>query len=201
MINNTRDTKANSKLYDYLIILIGILHIAYILLGFSLGWGFYFGLKVIALYGVLFLAHGILRCRSLYYRSSRTNKAMNIALIFTISFIVVMESFINFGSYVNPAESVDYLFVLGAGIVEDRPSLELKSRLDKAIAYVKEGNAIKKIVLCGGKGENKEYTEAYVMEKYLLNHGIDQSMLIEEGSSTTTYENIQFAISIIERTD
>lgn len=93
------------------------------------------------------------------------------------------------------------VYILGAGIIEDRPSLELKNRLDKTIEYINHNKQVEKIVLCGGKGVNEKFTEAYVMEKYLLSHGIDRNMIIKEEQSTTTYENIRFATEIIENID
>lgn len=112
-----------------------------------------------------------------------------------------METAINYGAVFNNTQGVEYVYILGAGIIDDVPSAELKYRLDKTIDFIKQNKDIKMIVLCGGQGTDERYTEAYVMEKYLLEHGVDANMLIKEERSTNTYENIRFAHDIIEDLD
>lgn len=201
MGTRNREKSFKAKLYNFLLIFAGILNISYILFGFSLGWGFYFGLKVIFLFAVLLLAHGILRARSHSYSKSFINKIVNVGILTVIFSIIVMETAMNYGAIFNNTDDVDYVYILGAGIIDDMPSLELENRLDRTIEFMKQNKDVKKIVLCGGQGADEKFTEAYVMEKYLLEHDVDAKLLIKEEKSTTTYENIKFANEIIENID
>ncbi|KNY27170.1 YdcF family protein [Pseudobacteroides cellulosolvens] len=199
-------TKAKEKysktiLYNYLLVFAGLLGISYVIFGFSLGWGFYFGLKIILIFGVMLLAHGVLRINMYNYIRSFINKIVNMGILAALIFIVVMEVTISYAAIFNNTKHVDYIYILGAGIIEDRPSLELKYRLDKTIEYINKNKDVKKIVLCGGKGTDEKFTEAYVMEKYLLSNGIDRKILIKEEKSSTTYENIKYATGIIDNID
>lgn len=201
MSATVRERSLKTKFYNFLLIFVGILNISYVLFGFSLGWSFYFGLKLILLLGVILLVHGVLRASSQNYKKSYINKIINVGILAAVFFIIAMEAIINYGAIFNNTNNIDYVYVLGAGIIEDRPSLELKSRLNKTIEFINHNKSVKKIVLCGGKGVDEKFTEAYVMEKYLLEHGIDRNILIKEEQSTTTYENIKYATGIIENID
>lgn len=201
MITTIKEKPPKARSYNLLLILFGVLNVSYILFAFSLGWGFYFGLKVILLFGVILLVHGGLRAISARYKKSLTNKVLNVGIFVVVFFIILMEVIINYGAIINNTNNVDYVYILGAGIIEDRPSLELKYRLNVTIEYMSKNKSVKKIVLCGGKGIDEKFTEAYVMEKYLLSHGIDENKLIKEEQSTTTYENIEFATRIINNID
>ena len=55
------------------------------------------------------------------------------------------------------------------------------------------------IVVCGGQVEAGEKTEAEVMEALLLKMGIPKDSIIREDQSKITYENIQNARAILNR--
>lgn len=101
------------------------------------------------------------------------------------------------GSVDNVTYSEDALIVLGAGIRGDRPSYSLRVRLDGAVGY-HEKNPEALIVVSGGQGPYEDYTEAYVMEKYLISRGVDPSVIIKEERSTSTKENFEFSAEILE---
>lgn len=183
--------------YTMTIQIVGTLFISYCFFGLSLGWGLYFGLKVFLILGVVLLIHGLLRRSSSKYNKSTYNKVVNILIGIAIISCFILEGLIFTGANFNDISNIDYVIVLGAGVKEDRPSLELKYRLDSAIEFVKKEGSSSKIIVCGGRGSDEENSEAFVMEKYLLEHGIDKSMIIKEEKSTTTYENIQYADIII----
>jgi len=197
----TKEKSSKSRVYNFLLVFGGVLSISYVIFGFSLGWSFYFGLKIISLIGAILLVHGLLRINSCNYIGSFVDRLVNVGILAVLIFIVAMEVIISYGATFNNADNVDYIYILGAGIIEDRPTLELNYRLDKTVEYITKNKNVKKIVLCGGKGTDEKFTEAYVMEKYLLSIGIDKKMLIKEEKSTTTYENIKYASEIIEKID
>ena len=123
-------------------------------------------------------------------------KAFVIAIL-CIEFILV--SFIAvFGIVDNVSYNEDAVIVLGAGIRGDKVTLPLKMRLDKAIQYhSKNPDAI--IVVTGGQGFQETVTEAYAMEKYLIEHGIERNKIIKEEKATSTTENMQFSKALLDK--
>lgn len=114
-------------------------------------------------------------------------------------------------------QRADALIVLGAGIRGETPSLVLKHRLDTAIDYYYDvlgeyedessvddtdsagSNNENKllIIVSGGMGEGEFCTEASVMKKYLIENGIPEDSIIEEGNSHSTEENFAYSYDII----
>jgi len=91
----------------------------------------------------------------------------------------------------------DVAIVLGAGI---RPNEEatrtLARRLDKAITY-HHYNPTALIIVSGGIGNNHTVSEAEVMARYLKAGGIPPEQIIQEGSSHSTYQNMQLSNAIL----
>jgi len=91
----------------------------------------------------------------------------------------------------------DAVIVLGAGVRGDRVTLPLKMRLDKAIEYhYKNPDAL--IVVTGGQGLQETVTEAYAMEKYLVQNGVDNSKILKEEKATSTFENMKYSKEILD---
>ncbi|MFZ5969665.1 MAG: YdcF family protein [Bacillota bacterium] len=126
---------------------------------------------------------------------------MDISMVTILVSFLFIEMLIFIGAYVNHDDSPDYVLILGAGIKNEQPSLELRYRLDQSIAYMNRNPEIKKVILCGGIGKNEIVSEAAVMETYLLEHGINSNKIIKENESTSTYENIKNSKEIIQIID
>lgn len=96
---------------------------------------------------------------------------------------------------------VDYIIVLGSGLIGDRVPPLLKSRLDKGIEIYKQqlskGNS-PKIIVSGGQGSDELVSEASAMRKYLLSQDIANEAILVEDKSTTTYENLKFSKELID---
>lgn len=188
------------KMFPMILIILGFISIAYCIFGLSIGWGFYFGLKMFLVIGLVFIAQGLMSTFCVKYRSCLANKLINICIVLFLMSFLIVQTLIVSGSKINNSEKVEYMIVLGAGIRGDEPSIELRNRLDMAIEMFKK-NKKSKIVVCGGKGSDQKFSEAYVMEKYLVENGIDKSIIIKEDKSTNTYENIENANEIIRGID
>ena len=97
-------------------------------------------------------------------------------------------------------KNLDYVIVLGSGLIRDKVPPLLKSRLDKGIEIysqqLSKGNHTK-IVVSGGQGSDELVPEAVAMKKYLLSQGIPDLDIFVEDKSTTTYENMQFSKNIM----
>ena len=118
-----------------------------------------------------------------------------ICLAIGIIFFTVLQILIFSGSRTEEAD-VDVIIILGAGLIDDKPSLILASRLNAAIAYVQTREDTL-IIVTGGLGEGRSVTEAEAMARYLITRGIDENRIIKEDKSTNSHENINFAKTIM----
>ena len=90
-----------------------------------------------------------------------------------------------------------YLIVLGARVMGNEPSLSLLHRLEGALEYLNEfPDSI--AVVSGGKGDGENMTEAECMEKWLMQNGIPKERILQENTSTSTEENLQFSWEILK---
>ena len=94
--------------------------------------------------------------------------------------------------------SASYVVVLGAAVYGKDPSIALKNRLNRAIAYL-HANPSAKVVVSGGQGEGEDISEAACMQTYLKAKGIDASRILSEEHSTSTMENLAFSKAVIEQ--
>ncbi len=104
------------------------------------------------------------------------------------------------GAAINrPAREDATVIVLGALVRGDQPSRMLRDRLNAAADYL-EGHPAAMCIVSGGQGADEAYSEAYVMQKYLVEQkGIDPARIRMEDRSTSTYENIRYSMEIIRQ--
>lgn len=98
----------------------------------------------------------------------------------------------------NYNDDCDYLLVLGGDIIgADTPSPQLLERMKRAAAYLNEHEQVI-AVPCGGcfRPEQKR-SEADIIARYLVEQGVDESRILLEDRSTTTFENFEFGLTII----
>ncbi len=88
--------------------------------------------------------------------------------------------------------------VLGCHVYKSGPSRSLVSRLKVAAEYLND-NPDSICIVTGGQGSNEYQTEASAMKDWLVNNGIDADRIIEEDTSTDTWENLTNAKAIIDR--
>ncbi|GGE73152.1 YdcF family protein [Priestia taiwanensis] len=117
-------------------------------------------------------------------------------LILGLAYMISAHLYMHHVAKQLPTKEADYLIVLGAGIRGDEPSLSLKYRLDTASEYMKESPTTK-VIVSGGKGNSHAYSEAEVMEKYLVSNGISAERIIQEDKATNTQENISFSKELL----
>lgn len=93
---------------------------------------------------------------------------------------------------------VTVALVLGAAVWPGgiaSPSLERRAR---HAAQLWLDGKINKIIACGGLGQNPP-TEAEVIADICIGMGVPESALLLEDTSTTTNENIRFALPLLAR--
>lgn len=93
-------------------------------------------------------------------------------------------------------KNLNYIIILGSGLIGDKVPTLLKSRLDRGAEIYKKqlekGNLVK-IIVSGGQGPDELVSEASAMKKYLISQNIPDSDILVEDKSTTTFENMLFS--------
>lgn len=105
-------------------------------------------------------------------------------------------------AYSENVKDPDYLMILGCTVEGDQPCEMLKLRMKAAAEFLTE-NPNTLAVPCGGiVHDGQTVSEADTIAEYLIEAGIDESRIIVENQSQTTYENFVNAKKIIsERCD
>lgn len=94
--------------------------------------------------------------------------------------------------------SAQWILVLGAGLRGDQLSLTLMERLDTAASYWRQHPDMK-IVVSGGQGPYELIPESEAMYRYLEQAGVPSAQLYQENKSTSTWENIAFSKTIMDK--
>ena len=183
----------NSKISAYLLVVggcfagVGIL-LSLLVIGITFGTGCLMGIGVfLIIYGMTFKTtqNDALNVKLLWIQRFLSG----LLLIGVISFVVI-ESRIFQSLKSNYNAEVKYAVILGAGVKGEEPSATLKRRLDTSIDYLNK-NSNTKIIVSGGLGKDAKLTEAEVMKRYFIAHGIAETRILKEEKSTTTDENLQ----------
>lgn len=112
---------------------------------------------------------------------------------------LVLEALMMGAAAAGPEDDAGTVIVLGCGIFPDgRPTLSLVHRLTAASAYL-SAHPKADVVVTGGQGGNEPFSEALAMKRYLVARGIDETRVFMEDKSTSTRENLEYALDIIEQ--
>ncbi|MBQ3848969.1 MAG: YdcF family protein [Clostridia bacterium] len=102
-----------------------------------------------------------------------------------------------------PKYNQDFIIILGCKIGKDgKPLPLLRGRIDRALEFYhkqleKTGkNAC--FIPSGGKGSDEIISEAECMKNYLIEKGIDESIIYPETQSSTTLQNMKFSKKIAD---
>lgn len=183
----------------------GVVLLAYIgvwATGTVIHWSFDVGILFLLVSGVLLAASGILLLRGGKLPWLRRHRAFRKALlavlaVFLLSFLFVESLVISASSRNDGATGADFVLIPGATVVEDRPSLVLRHRLDGAIPYIRAHPGAT-VIVSGARGEGEAFSEAEVMKKYLTDRGIAAKRIAEEDRATDTIENVAYAKRIMD---
>lgn len=95
-----------------------------------------------------------------------------------------------------PQQPVDCIIVPGALVIDDRPSLMLKDRLDQALKLYQE-NWSDRILVSGDHGQ-KHYDEVSVMRQYLVDHGVPPEHVFMDHAGFDTYDTLYRARDVFK---
>ena len=87
---------------------------------------------------------------------------------------------------------LNYVVVLGAGLIGKKVTPLLASRINRGIEIYKQ-NPGSKIIMSGGQGPDEAIPESHAMAAYAEEHDVPKSDIIIENKSKTTNENLKFS--------
>lgn len=135
------------------------------------------------------------------FRFLPDNKYTRIYTAFAAAGFVLFFVIIAIIVFMKPAEAdgtEDAVVVLGCAVIGDRPSNTMRKRVNAAYEYsLKNPKAV--FVLSGGKGPQEDVTEAYAMQKLMLELGVPEDRLILEEKATGTTENFVFSKELLDK--
>jgi len=181
-----------------IITLLGAVFIVYglILSSFS---NLNFGVLFVLFLGIVVLCAGIFHTKIKVLSRRKFFRIFMKVFVVCLCIELIFVAFIAvYGVRDNATYTEDAVIVLGAGISGENVSLLLKMRLDKAMEYHSK-NPECLIVVTGGQGFQETVTEAYAMEKYLVQNGIDKNKIIKEEKATSTFENMKFSKQLLDK--
>lgn len=91
----------------------------------------------------------------------------------------------------------DYIVVLGAGLHGSQPSQILSDRIATAYQYLTDHPDVI-CIASGGQGEDEDISEAQCIFDHLTAMGIAPERIWLEDQATSTWENLQFSLNLIE---
>lgn len=128
---------------------------------------------------------------------SLIRKVFTVCLVIGLLVVGITECFIIEASFGDPREHVDYVVVLGAKVRVTGPSASLWDRIYGAFYYLNDHpDAI--AIVSGGQGDDEPMPEGQAMYDELTQMGIDPERVWVENKATSTWENITFALDLIE---
>lgn len=113
-------------------------------------------------------------------------------LIFGITEIIILDA-----SRGDLEDSCEYIVVLGAKVNGTAPSVSLQDRIYAARDYLNT-HPETIAILSGGQGVDEGISEAECMYRELTALGIPENRLWLEDKATSTWENLNFSLNIIE---
>jgi uncharacterized SAM-binding protein YcdF (DUF218 family) len=93
--------------------------------------------------------------------------------------------------------TADAIVVMGAAQYDGRPSPQFAARLDHVVQLWDEGRA-PLVVVTGGKQEGDRFTEASAASAYLVDRGVPESVIVQEGAGSNTYESLANARRLVD---
>ncbi len=120
-----------------------------------------------------------------------------IFFVLALSFFLFVESRIIGAMTADPPGDLDYVIVLGAGLIGREPKNPFRVRIERAAEYM-AGNPRTLLVASGGQGDDEEISEAECIRTRLVNmYGIDDSRIIMEDRSRDTEQNLRYSLELI----
>lgn len=101
-----------------------------------------------------------------------------------------------------PRRNLDYIIVLGSGLIKGQVTPLLRGRIEAAIRFAKtqqeKGRKLPYLVMSGGQGNDEVRSEAEAMKEFAVTQGYDEEKILTETKSRNTRENMKFSKALID---
>ena len=124
-------------------------------------------------------------------------RIFTVCLVIGLLVVAITEAVIIKASFGSPKEQVDYMVVLGAKVRVSGPSASLWDRIHAAADYL-HAHPDTIAIVSGGQGPDEPMAEGQAMYDELVNLGIDPNRIWIEDKATSTWENLNFSLDLIE---
>ncbi len=124
-------------------------------------------------------------------------RIFTVCLCIGLAVVTVTEGIIIAASFGQTRNQVEYVVVLGAKVRHDGPSVSLWDRIYAAADYLDRHPDVIAVV-SGGQGADEPMSEAQSMYDELVALGIDPERIWLEDQATSTWENLNFSLDLIE---
>ncbi|MDR0930173.1 MAG: YdcF family protein [Clostridiales bacterium] len=124
---------------------------------------------------------------------------LGLLLIAFLTFFAIIKYINSFDKYVVTLEATpqaDCILVLGAGIVDGKPTAALEDRLINAHQLYVAGKS--NYILVSGDNHSYNYDETAAMKEYLVNLGIPAEIIIQDHAGFNTYDSMYRARDIFK---
>ncbi|MEV0700199.1 YdcF family protein [Saccharopolyspora sp. NPDC050389] len=155
------------------------------------------GVGIFALFGLRALANS-LQWKPLQVTMGAVGAVVSYVSLLFVCFL--LYSFV-YGR-IRPRRAVDFIVVLGSGLIGSRVPPLLASRLDRGRAAFDAERAKgrdPKLVTSGGQGPGEDLPEARAMADYLIDKGVPEDRILVEDQSRSTEENLRFSKAIMQQ--
>ena len=151
-----------------------------------------------AIIGIILVYKGLNLLAKKYPRDARgLRRFFTIVLCIGLLIVGVTEALVIEASFGDPKQHCDYMVVLGAKVREEGPSVSLMDRIRATQSYM-DAHPDVIAVVSGGKGDDEPMTEAQCMYDELVKLGVDPQRIWVEDQATSTWENLNFSLNLIE---
>ena len=136
-------------------------------------------------------------------RTATLRVAVSTAFVYFECILLSAMFCTQFAARHEPKYNQDFIIILGCKIGSDgKPLPLLRGRIDRALAFyrrqLEETGRQACFIPSGGQGGDEVMSEAECMKNYLVEQGIDESIIYPETRSTTTLENMRFSKQIAD---
>jgi len=148
---------------------------------------------------LLFLGVFVALCVYTYFfETLRKWRWLNYLIIISVVLYVGLGAFaVIYGRHDTATFEEELVIVLGSGIRDGEPSSSLRYRLEAAVEYHMR-NPYATVVVSGGVGGREILSEAEVMARFLIANGVPSDLIVLEGNSHSTYQNMRLSKGLIE---
>ncbi|MBD5548695.1 MAG: DUF218 domain-containing protein [Lachnospiraceae bacterium] len=141
--------------------------------------------SVIAFPAVLILIFFVEGIRVIRHEGIKPANLLSLLAMYSIS--AVLNLF-----HLRKKRNVDYIVVLGAGIIGSKVTPLLAARIEKGIELLHYNpNAV--LIMSGGQDPGEDIPESKAMANYAVDKGVDTEKIIMEQKSVSTLENLRFS--------